>query len=496
MSTQEKKNEITQLKYNLYLDRDKKNFIQFNLDNNNITIEDLLIKYKDSLADKMNTIYKKNIDECAFLIIENKINKKNEEIPSLMEFKINKRIKLYNLLQNPQNNLYFLPKRKSNKEECLKARNEKINRENNFDLVEIDYFINKNPEEYLPKSLIYLYDTSQQTFIKEEGSVDKQKIIIYKSKTNKELIEICIKDIVKDLFYSETSQEPYKKNLPTKGNKPKYFIEIVTNKITYFFGQFKENLFIQWEKAIKKALTKYNNFNVELNLNIKINSSKTGIYAIEHSIMDNCFILNKILFNKEKRKMFFSISPEKKICSIIINILSYKELIKKDEYLEAWMSFKEILTYIESADSNIKNQKEEKILKIFSQEKINNYKKISEDSNENLKKIQGTNSSLSLFKIEVKKALYDILKADLFDDVFISLYKIYIIPLFQEIENILKKEAHPLEKPLIRQKFQFLLAINFNNIFKNTTDNFDDLYTNINNKSGILKSETLSNLII
>ena len=257
MSTQEKKNEINQIKYNLYLDREKKNFIQFNLDNNNITIDDLLVKYKDSLTEKINTIYKKNIDEFSFLIIENKIsNKKNEEIPSLMEFKINKRVKLYNLLQNPQNNLYFLPKRKSNKEECLKARNEKINRENNFDLVEIDYFINKNPEEYLPKSLIYLYDTSQQTFFKEEGSVDKQKIVIYKSKTNKELIEICIKDIVKDLFYSETSQEPYKKNLPTKGNKPKYFIEIVTNKITYFFGQFKENLFIQWEKAIKKAGTK------------------------------------------------------------------------------------------------------------------------------------------------------------------------------------------------------------------------------------------------
>ena len=128
--------------------------------------------------------------------------------------------------------------------------------------------------------------------------------------------------------------------------------------------------------------------------------------------------------------MFFSISPEKKICSIIINILSYKELIKKDEYLEAWMSFKEILAYIESCDSTNSNQKEEKILKIFSQEKINNYKKISEDSNENLKKINGTNSSLSLFQIEVKKALNEILKFDLFDDIFIELYKIYIIPFF------------------------------------------------------------------
>ena len=495
MSSQEKKNEIAQLKYNLYFDKEKKNFIQFNLENNT-TIDDILIKYKDILSDNINNIYKKNIDECVFIIIENKINKKNEDIPSLTEFKINKRIKLYNLLQNPQNNLYFIPKRKSNKENYIKARNEKINLENNYDLVETDYFTTKNTEEYLPKSLIYLYDSSNQNFTKEKGSVDKQKIIIYKSSTNKESIEIYIKDIIRDLFYSDTSQEPYKKNLPIKGDKPKYYIEIVTNKISYFFGQFKENLFNQWEKAIKKSITKYSNFNTELNLNMKITSSKTGIYAIEHSIMDNCFILNKILFNKEKRKMFFAISPEKKICSIIMNILSYKELIKKDEYLEAWLSFKEILTYIESADSNIKNQKEEKILKIFSQEKINNYKKISEDSNENLKKIQGTNSSLSLFKIEVKKALYDILKADLFDDVFISLYKIYIIPLFQEIENILKKEAHPLEKPLIRQKFQFLLAINFNNIFKNTTDNFDDLYTNINNKSGILKSETLSNLII
>ena len=495
MSSQEKKNEIAQLKYNLYFDKEKKNFIQFNLENN-FTIDDILIKYKDILSDNINNIYKKNIDECVFIIIENKINKKNEDIPSLMEFKINKRIKLYNLLQNPQNNLYFIPKRKSNKENYIKARNEKINLENNYDLVETDYFTTKNTEEYLPKSLIYLYDSSNQNFTKEKGSVDKQKIIIYKSSTNKESIEIYIKDIIRDLFYSDTSQEPYKKNLPIKGDKPKYYIEIVTNKISFFFGQFKENLFNQWEKAIKKSITKYSNFNTELNLNMKITSSKTGIYAIEHSIMDNCFILNKILFNKEKRKMFFAISPEKKICSIIMNILSYKELIKKDEYLEAWMSFKEILTYIESADSNIKNQKEEKILKIFSQEKINNYKKISEDSNENLKKIQGTNSSLSLFKIEVKKALYDILKADLFDDVFISLYKIYIIPLFQEIENILKKGAHPLKKPLIRQKFQFLLAINFNNIFKNTTDNFLDLYTNINNKSGILKSETLSNLII
>ena len=495
MSSQEKKNEIATSKYNLYLDREKLKFIQIDL-GNNTTCDKILMQYKDSLTDTINSIYSKNIDECLFLIIESKINKKNDEIPTLMEFKVNKRTKLYNLLQNPQNNLYFLPKRKSNKEERLKARNENIGTENFFELAETNYFLNKNTEEYLPKTIFYLYDSTKQIFTKEKGSVDNQKITIYKSNTNKELIEISVKDIIKDLFYSDTSQAPYKKNLPIKGDKPKFYIEILTNKLTYFFGQYKENLYYQWEHAIKKAITKYNNFNMELNLNMKINSSKTGIYATQHSIIDNCFMINKVLFNEEKRKMFFSISPEKKICSIIINILSYKELIKKDEYLEAWMSFKEILAYIESCDSTNSNQKEEKILKIFSQEKINNYKKISEDSNENLKKINGTNSSLSLFQIEVKKALNEILKFDLFDDVFIELYKIYIIPFFQEIKNILKKESHPLEKPLIRQKFQFLLAINFNKIFDNTTDNFADLYSNINNKFDISRTETLSNVII
>ena len=499
MSSQEKKNEIATSKYNLYLDREKLKFIQIDLDNNT-TCDKILMQYKDSLTDTINSIYSKNIDECLFLIIESKINKKNDEIPTLMEFKVNKRTKLYNLLQNPQNNLYFLPKRKSNKEERLKARNENIGTENFFELAETNYFLNKNTEEYLPKTIFYLYDSTKQIFTKEKGSVDNQKITIYKSNTNKELIEISVKDIIKDLFYSDTSQAPYKKNLPIKGDKPKFYIEIITNKLTYFFGQYKENLYYQWEHAIKKAITKYNNFNMELNLNMKINSSKTGIYATQHSIIDNCFMINKVLFNQEKRKMFFAISPEKKICSIIINILTYKDLIKKDEYLEAWMRFKEILTYIESYDIHSQSQdfikKNEKILKIFSHEKINSYKKISEASNENVKKINMVNASLSLFQIEVKKALNEILKENLFDDVLISLYKIYIIPFFEEVKNTLKKGSHPLEKPPIREKFQFLLAIYFNRIFNTSADSYNDLYSNFYTQTGLPKTQTLSNEII
>ena len=472
MSNEENKIDNSELKYILYLDREKMNKILFDLDVDT-TCEKILIQNKDSITDILNAVHKKSIDDCEFLISENRINKKIDEIPSLMEFKIKKQKKLYNLLINNQNSLFLLPKRTNKRTDRLKARNE---------------------------SLFYLYDSENQVFNKEKGSVDKQKITIYKSSTNKEQFEINIKNIIKDLYYSDTSQVPYKKNLPIKGDKPKFYIEIVTNMQTYFFGQFKESLNNQWEKAIKKSIIKYKSFNIELNLDIKINSLLTGLYIIHRSIMDGCSDIKNVLFNEEKRKMFLSIFSEKKICSIIINILTYKDLLRKEDYLEAWMRFKEILTYIDSYDSHnknsISNTKDEKILKIFTQEKINNYRSISDASNENVKKINMANASLSLFQIEMKRALHKILKEDLFDDIFISLYKIYIIPFFKEAKNILEKGVHPTEKPLIRQKFQLLLAIYFNKIFNTSTENFDDIFSTINNQNGFIKTYSLSNEII
>ena len=499
MSNEDKIGENIGLKRVLYLDKENRNSILFDLDNNT-TCEIVLNQHKDSITEIINSIHQKNIDECEFLIVENKINKKIDDIPTLMKFKINKKTKLFNLLNNHQNNLLLLPKKKVSREIRLKARNENYVIDHFNDLAETNYFSNKNIEEYLTKTLIYLYDPDKQIFNKEKGSVDKQKITIYKSNTNKELLEINIKDIIKNLYYSDTSQDPNKKNLPIKGDKPKFYIELVTNKITYFLGQFKENLNFQWEKAIKKSITKYNNFNLELNLNIKINSSKTSLYTVHYSIMDSCFIIKKVIFNEVKRNMLLSLFSEKKISSIIINILTYKDLIKKDEYLEAWMRFKEILTYIESYDihgkAKIPVNKDDKIYKIFSKEKIDNYRKISDLSNDNVKKINMVNASLSLFKEEMKKALNDILKEDLFDDIFISLYKLYIIPFFKQSKETLETKTNPFRKPLIRQKFQFLLAVYFNQIFNTSADNFNNIFSNITTQSGNGKNDIISNEII
>ena len=476
MSSQDKKTGDNNLKV-LYLDREKLNFIQIQIDNS-MTCDSIINNNRDVLKDKIEPIYKKPIEDFNFLFIENKTNVKKDEIPSLMEFRVNKKTKIFNLIQNPQYNLFFLPKKKSNILDRKKAREGNNDTQNFFEDAETNYFSNKSSEEYINKQSFYFYDSSKQEFSKEKGSVDKNKITIFKSTKIKDNIEINIKDIIKDLYYPENSPAPYRKNLPIKGDRPKYYIEITTHKKTYFLAQFKESYQLQWENAIKTAITNYKNYNIDLNLNIKIASSKTSIYATHHSIINNCFLINKMLFNEEKRKIFFSNFSDKKISAIVYNILMYKDLIKKNKYLESWMRFKEVLTYIDSYHINneinenrIITEDDNKINSIFSTNRINKYKKISEDANESVGKIK-EESSLNLFQNEIKNALCEILKDDLFDDMFYYLYKLYIVPYFDEIKNLLRKGAIPGEKPPIRQKFQFLLAIYFFKIIKVTINNY------------------------
>jgi hypothetical protein len=484
---------------NLYLDRERQKFINIEL-NNDSTIETILNNYRETLIKEITAIYKLNIEEFIFVIIESKINMKKDEIISLTEYKLNKTIKIYLLLQNPQNNIYFLPK---NKRIFPNKKNYSIppnNIQSEFEKAQNNYFLSKPTEEYLSKANFLLYDNENQIMTKEKGSVDTIKITIFKN-GNRDTIEILIKDIIKDYYYSDISTAPYRKNLPIKGDRPKYYIELQTSKRTYFLAQFKENFHIQWENAIKMAITKYKNFNIELNINMTINSLKLQLQETHLLIMNNCFNIKDILFNEEKRKMFFDCFRDKKLSSIMINILMYKDYIKKNQYLEAWMRFKEIFTYIESYDINDKNENKNKIITeknnindLFNQEKINKYKQISEAANENVKNIKIENPSIFLFQSEIKNALNDILKEDLFDDIFLNLYKIYVIPYFEEIKIKLQEGSKLKMKPLIRIKFQFLLALYFSQFSNMNMNNYNYLSNQKNKNNSQIRCESVFNL--
>ena len=168
------------------------------------------------------------------------------------------------------------------------------------------------------------------------------------------------------------------------------------------------------------------------------------------------------------------------------------------------MRFKEILTYIESYYINNKkdNQiienriiEEDNLNSLFTEERIKKYKKVSEDADENAKKIKIEESSLFLFQNEIKNALNEIMKEDLFDDIFYYLYNLYVVKYFEEIKQILQNGSIPTEKPIIRQKFQFLLALYFTRIICNMNQNdYNVLYSKIKSENGELRTESLTNL--
>ena len=87
MANEDKNAESTGLKRILYLDRESINTILFDLDYNT-TCETVFNEHKNSIAEIMNSAYKKNLEECEFLIMENKINRKIDDIPALMKIKI------------------------------------------------------------------------------------------------------------------------------------------------------------------------------------------------------------------------------------------------------------------------------------------------------------------------------------------------------------------------------------------------------------------------
>ena len=101
-----------------------------------------------------------------------------------------------------------------------------------------------------------------------------------------------------------------------------------------------------------------------------------------------------------------------------------------------------------------------------------------------------------LFQNEIKTALNDIMKEDLFDDIFYYLYNLYVIKYFDEVKHTLQNGSIPTEKPIVRQKFQFLLALYFNRIISNMNQNdFNLLYSKINSENGEIRTESMYNPI-
>ena len=489
-------------KRQLFFDRDRKTFIEFDLEKTKTCTE-----IYDSLHDDINTIindlYKKEkeknkIIKCKFIMMYSRLANKLDN-SGLIEIKLDLDAPLSDIMVNKQYFLCYLPENNFDMDKKKKTRNklEEVIINDRFKDVERNTDTNHVIEKYLNNEGVYYFDKEKVEFIYGKGNID-ENVLTIKCKTKS--IEILIKDI--------KGEECFENTIPPsiqdfKIKCPNYILQIHQNNITHFLGLYWLKSYLIWKNAINSAKIKNNNTTIDSGFNTNLFNYNYLLFVKKHSIPSKCFIVNQLLENAEKRQIFLDEYKEKKISDIANSIYSYKINIKNNKFFEAWMCLKQISFYVDFnniEDENQRKREQEKYSKIFTPERILLYNNVVKKVNEAIKTIKN-------YEEEMNTVLKSIFEIDLFDNLYYNIYELYIYPYFQKIKNILNTEFYYDQKPEIIQKYHLLLSCycasfldmknidNFNCLCSNEKNNDEDIYktnANINNNT-ISTNENPSN---
>ena len=474
-------------KRQLYLDRSRRNYLEFDLEKTKTCLE-IYESLKQDINEKIVEIHKDKINKMkfSFIMLYSKSTSKWDS-SSLIEIKLDLEASLPDIMTNKQYFLCYLPINKFNMGKKRKARNKLEEEDNNFDRfkgVERKMLENHELEKYLTSEGVYYFDKEKVEFLYGKGNIDENKISIHYKKTN---VNILIKEFKKEEFFENTIPPSIQ---VFKIKCPNFIIEIRQNSVTHFLGLYKQKSYLIWKNAINKAKIKNNNTTIDSTFNANIFDYNYLLFVKKHSIPRNCLIINQILENPEKRQIFLDEYKDKKISDIANSIYSYKINIKKNNYIEAWVCLKQISFYTDYnniEDEELKKKEKEKYEHIFTKERIELYNDTVKKINEALKKIKN-------YEKEVNTVLKDICKNDLFDNLYYNIYELYFYPHFQNIKKILTTEYEFDKKHKIVLKFDLLMSkycINFFNM--NNLENFYCLCTTTENKEN---NNTINNNII
>ena len=459
-------------KAKLFLDKEFKTYIEFNYEQK-ITCQKIYDENKIKILDKIKELNKNlpddfdldmELEEGGYFFCWNQSREKkqkNNSLTSNFQVKINLTDDIYNILiisNQKQISLCFFPKNKSKTNLRKKAISyfvlEKDIYEDTQESKLRDNTTKDNVSNELYKGNIYLYDKETKNFVKKEIIVDLEKIVFVKE--NKLLYSSSIEKI-KTFSYES---EEYKKQ-QIKGDKNYGYIMINTKgNEMYLISQKKDYYYRKLLNAIKCCM---NNFKMSLNdltIDNDIDSTKSGLFATYHLIIDNCFLIKEILSNNEKRKIFMSVFPNESIRELLEQIFEYKILNRAEEYLESWTFFKQVLKYLEPYSNK---EKKDDISDILKNIDISKYTDVLDKTNDVLQKTlfnnrNDKNEINKDFKDVMNNGLKEYLKDDLFDEIILSSCELYIYPFFEKISKSLREGETPQNKSEIRKKFQLLLA--------------------------------------
>ena len=455
-------------KRQLYFDRNRKNYIEFDLEKtkNCMEIYDSLHEEIEKKINELHNTDKNKKMNFSFIMMYSRTNKLDNS--GLIELKLDKEAQLSDIMINKQYFLCYLPENKININQKRKTRNKLEENINNDRFKDVERRTSKNHEleKYLTNEGVYYLDKEKVQFLYGKGTIDENTININCKKTN---IEILIKDIKKEECF-ENKVPPSIEDFKIKC--PNFIFQIHQNNITHFLGLYKQKSYLIWKNAINLAKIKNNDNTIDSSFNSNIFTYNYLLYVKRHSIPSKCYIINQLLENAEKRQIFLDEYKDKKISDIANSIYAYKINIKNNKFFEAWMSLKQISFYVDFnniEDEGLRKREKEKYSKIFTQERIDLYNNAVKKVNEAIKTIKN-------YEKEMNNVLKKIFEIDLFDNLYYNIYELYIWPYFQKIKNMLNTEYGYDQKPDIIQKFHLLLSRYCANYFDmNNMDNFNCL---------------------
>ena len=455
-------------KRQLYFDRNRKNYIEFDLEKTKNCME-IYDSFHEEIEKKINDLYNTDKNKkmnFSFIMMYSRTNKLDNS--GLIELKLDKEAQLSDIMINKQYFLCYLPENKININQKRKTRNKLEENINNDRFKDVERRTSKNHEleKYLSNEGVYYLDKEKVQFLYGKGNIDENTININCKKTN---IEILIKDIKKEECF-ENKVPPSIEDFKIKC--PNYIFQIHQNNITHFLGLYKQKSYLIWKNAINLAKIKNNDNTIDSSFNSNIFTYNYLLYVKRHSIPSKCYIINQLLENAEKRQIFLDEYKDKKISDIANSIYAYKINIKNNKFFEAWMSLKQISFYVDFnniEDEGLRKREKERYSKIFTQERIDLYNNAVKKVNEAIKTIKN-------YEKEMNNVLKKIFEIDLFDNLYYNIYELYIWPYFQKIKNMLNTEYGYDQKPEIIQKFHLLLSRYCANYFDmNNMDNFNCL---------------------
>lgn len=444
-------------KRNLYFDRERNNFIRFGLIVGT-TCSFILKTNKDEIIKKLKEINRTevNLNNYSFFIIEI-ITNKSERKQTLIDLKISMEdSSLFNILQNNQLILCFLPVEKKDTSIRKKFRDEVEKSATPDNLIveaEVNNVKNKDKNEiitYLEKTVIHYYN-DKNSFSKEKIKVTEKEITIFYGKEQK---NTYIKDIkTKSLITSndENKIQNFFKDYVINGDKPKFCIEIITgNGQKLLIGRNTYQHFVTLVKAIDIACVNFKNYFVNNFINMELSKERNGIFYTANLISQSCSSIKDLLINKEKRNILLEDFSELNLKDILNNIMEYKIYFKKKKYSKAISRIKNILEII---NEKMTKEERDKYEKIINKELIEKLVEINNKINE----IWNETDDILIDRNENKvNELKQFLDMDLFDKLLFEIKDEYIIKHYDKIKT----------KKKLNNKLKLILAKYYLNIYK------------------------------